>query len=126
MAHVGGELICALVQHYGASQTMPIARSGKSSHLAAIKQPYVVTAHAHHPMGRRYLGRLAAYFGRRFPQAHVSLRLGHDPDEDVVYMAHARTFIPSGGQYSRVIAALVDIFGGRVINTHGCIRQAGA
>ena len=41
-----------------------------------------------------------------FPEAGVGVRLNGDPDEDFAFLASARTFMCSGGGYSKLAAAL--------------------
>jgi hypothetical protein len=43
---------------------------------------------------------------------HVSLRRGHIPDDDFIFMAHAQHFIYGGGGYSRLIGECVHRYGG--------------
>ena len=62
----------------------------------------------------RYLQAVAESLRRWFPNRPIFLRLGHPPDEDLVFMASATEFLPSGGGFSDVIASLVQHFGGRV------------
>ena len=37
----------------------------------------------------------------------VGVRLNRAPDDDLLYMAHARYYVCSGGGYSKLVAALV-------------------
>ena len=56
---------------------------------------------------RDYLLRLGA--------ARVELRLGGLPDEDLLFMARARYFVPGGGGFSRTVSWLVQELGGTVL-----------
>ena len=59
-----------------------------------------------------YINRVRDYLiARGFTS--VELRLGHPPDDDVVYMANAAHFVRSGGGFSYLCAALVRMLGGR-------------
>ena len=49
---------------------------------------------------------LQVFLTRGLPQAKVSLRVGHNPDDDVVFATSADYFIPSGGGYSRLLGDL--------------------
>jgi len=44
----------------------------------------------------------------------VTKRINYNADCDLVYMANARTFVESGGGYSRLVSALVKLKGGSV------------
>jgi hypothetical protein len=54
-----------------------------------------------------------AYFFEQY-NVTVEKRINGDPDEDFVYMCHAKNFIPSGGGYSLLIAKLVQMQNGKV------------
>ena len=43
---------------------------------------------------------------------NVTHRWNHTPDEDLVYMSHARTFVYSGGGFSRIVGECVHRLGG--------------
>ena len=45
----------------------------------------------------------------------IEVRDKHSPDEDLVYMSKSHYFIPSVGQFSRIIIDMVKINGGKVI-----------
>ena len=49
----------------------------------------------------------------------VDLRLGRQPDDDVVYMSRAKHFIQGGGGFSIVIAGIVRELGGQVLQKYG-------
>ena len=44
----------------------------------------------------------------------VETKMGRNPDDDVIFMAHAKHFIRGGGGYSGVVAGLVAQLGGTV------------
>jgi len=44
----------------------------------------------------------------------AELRLGHDPDEDFVFLSRGSKFIPSGGSFSNLIASVVRRHHGKV------------
>jgi len=48
---------------------------------------------------------------------HVQVRVGHAPDDDVVFMANSKIFVPSGGGYSQMLCDMVRMNGGRVVKT---------
>lgn len=50
---------------------------------------------------------------------NVTLRLGHSPDEDIVFASQAKTYIVSGGGFSRIVGTLGKMFGARVVQPHG-------
>ena len=47
----------------------------------------------------------------------VDIRLNRNPDEDVLVMASSKYFVKSGGGFSRMIAHLVQMNGGKVFGT---------
>ena len=62
-----------------------------------------------------YLHALTESLRRWFPSRLVHQRLGYPPDDDLVFMASAAEFVPSGGGFSDLIASLVQHSGGRVV-----------
>ena len=93
----------------------------------------MVVRHAHHR--GTFSSRLAELEARvvmsattdirtRFAPAQVRLRLGQPPDDDFAFMARAARFVPAGGGFSRLVAALVRRFGGAVLEPPPCDGNA--
>jgi len=59
----------------------------------------------------QYVYAVGRYLEKR--RISVAYRLGGDPDDDFVYISHARYFVPSGGGFSSVLARLVEEAGGK-------------
>mmetsp|Transcript_94328 Transcript_94328/g.270170 ORF Transcript_94328/g.270170 Transcript_94328/m.270170 type:complete len:140 (+) Transcript_94328:871-1290(+) len=57
-----------------------------------------------------YKNHVDAFFKSR--GYNVTHRWNHTPDEDLVYMGHARTFVYSGGGFSQVVGECVHRLGG--------------
>lgn len=55
----------------------------------------------------QYLHALKSYLARA--NVSVSLRLGHSPDDDMMFGFLADGFLPSGGGFSRIIATIHDM-----------------
>ena len=62
----------------------------------------------------QYVAILKRFFEAR--GSTVYLRLGKNPDKDIVYATRSRVFVQSGGGFSRTISQLVKRSGGKVID----------
>lgn len=60
-----------------------------------------------------YINCIALYF--RNSGYDVSLRLGHNSDQDLYFMSHASYFTPSGGGFSSIVSTLIKEKGGIII-----------
>ena len=68
---------------------------------------------SHPGRSAQYLTAVEALF--RAGGLHTRLRLGEDPDDDMMYLARAKCFVPSRGGFSALAANLVRANGGEVI-----------
>ena len=68
-----------------------------------------------------YLNNVAAFFRTRF--SHVELRSPGLPDDDFAFLCMAETFVSGGGGFSKLIAEVVKLRGGRVINPQSFNHQ---
>ena len=94
----------------------PYRARGELSHLVIVGGSHL-DLHGGYPRSSEYINGLRDFFVSR--GYTVSLRLGHLPDPDLVYMARARFFVQGGGGYSLLISEIVKAMGGLVLcNDH--------
>ena len=85
-------------------------------HLILVAGTHYQLAENIWPASTEYINGVRDHF--RAKGFFVELRIGQRADDDVVYMAHARTFVSSGGGFSGVISGLVKRLGGQAIDGH--------
>ena len=92
------------------------------SHLVLVAGTHYQHGNNEWPWSTAYINGVRDHFRER--GYFVELRIGHDADQDVVYMAHASYYISSGGGFSQVIQGLVEQFGGAAFGDAHSGRRA--
>ena len=70
----------------------------------------------HQPRSRAYQKRVTQYFLDE--NMHVIPRWNHDPDNDFLFMANSKFFVPGGGGFSAMISKIVEQNGGCCFRNH--------